>query len=329
MKDILIVAEDPVGIMQLMLQGISEYSGYTYDYIDHYVFKRGFRYKNFGHRAYNFYLKSFHNRNLKQEHFHRAIDLEIRSLQAKYKKILIIRPDLLHDQHLQLLRQRTNCLIAYYWDSVAFFPRKLQIIRYFDQVFSFDPADCAQYGFTFQSNFYSFEVTAGKREYGVYNLSSTDHRRSTIEQVAAQLEGLEISYLFKGFSDKPFRSKYIQQSGRMPYKTVIRETSKADVVLDVTKQGQKGLTFRPFEALGLQKKLITTNAGIMDYDFYHPNNILVIDSQKPKLDIRFFECPFQPVAQDIKERHHLRHWLKAVLGEPSLSLSEPTTIGNR
>ncbi|MFI8377987.1 hypothetical protein [Leeuwenhoekiella sp. NPDC079379] len=46
-----------------------------------------------------------------------------------------------------------------------------------------------------------------------------------------------------------------------------------DILLDVQKGNQEGLTFRIFEALALKKKLIITNKSIVDYYFYDPQNL--------------------------------------------------------
>ena len=52
---------------------------------------------------------------------------------------------------------------------------------------------------------------------------------------------------------------------------------KGNIILDIAHPHQKRLSFRPYEAMGLRKKLITTNKDIANYDFYNPNNIFIID----------------------------------------------------
>jgi hypothetical protein len=87
-----------------------------------------------------------------------------------------------------------------------------------------------------------------------------------------------------------------------------------NVILDVAKQGQTGLTFRPFEALGLNKKLITTNASIKDYDFYDPENIMIVEPGRICLEKEFFETPAKEVPEAIKSKYHVKQWLTDVLG---------------
>ena len=58
--------------------------------------------------------------------------------------------------------------------------------------------------------------------------------------------------------------------------------------LDVTNPGQMGLALRPFEALGQNKKLITTNGNISDYEFYHLSNVMAVEAGKVLLKMEFF-----------------------------------------
>lgn len=314
MKDLLLVSGgDPVNIFEVIGKGISSFTNLAFDTMDHHAIRKGFRYKNAGQRTINFFLKNFFDRNIKHEFYHSEVKRIIDSLSTSYKKILIIRPDLVSDYELQTLRERTDCFIAYYWDALEYAPRKKDITRFFDRILSFDPEDCKKYGFQFQCNFYWYETQTSEIRYEVYNLSSLDDRKKITEEIAMELENLGISYLFKGFQRKLFKNSYIQHTPQVCYKEMLREASYCNVVLDITKQGQRGLTFRPFEALGLNKKLITTNGAIKDYDFYNPENILIVQPGKVRLDKDFFERPYKNIPDSVKEKYHIKQWLNDVL----------------
>ena len=60
------------------------------------------------------------------------------------------------------------------------------------------------------------------------------------------------------------------------------------VVLDLPHPMQTGLTMRTIEAIGSKKKLITTNVDIVNYDFYNPKNILLIERENINFDKSFF-----------------------------------------
>lgn len=311
-KEILVVGQDTVGIIDIILEGISTYTPYQYDYFNFELIWKQFKYRSIWHRIENFVSKNTTGINFKKQFYDQQVTQAIDNLQEHYKMIFLIRPDLLHDHHLEMLRKKTSNMVAYYWDTMEFFPRKQQIIKYFTRILSFDPPDCKQYGFEFIPNFYFFESGSSEIKYQVYNLSSVDSRKPVLESIASQLDQLNISYLFKGYDGRPFKNRYIQHTFLVPYKRMLEEMAQCEVVLDIQKKGQSGLTFRPFEALGLNKKLITTNPNIKEYDFYNANNISIIDISDPKLDIRIFSNQYQPVPEHIRTKYHLRNWIKQV-----------------
>lgn len=314
MKDFLIVTTDPMGMMDVFRETMTSYPDMTLDYIDHHAIRRSFRYENFAQRAFNFFLKNFTGRNLKHDYYNTSVENVMKSFSSAYNKILVVRPDLLSDHHLQMLRNRTDCFVAYYWDTVDLLLRQQHIVPYFDRILSFEPADCKKYGFEFQPNFYYYEAEANETRYQIYNLSTLDNRKEIIEEIAVALEDAGLSYLLKGFKERPFRSEYIQYTPRISYRQMLNEARYCDVVLDVTKPGQTGLTFRPFEALGLNKKLITTNASIREYEFYDAENILIVEPGKVRLEKEFFERPFKKISESVRQKYHIKRWLANVLG---------------
>jgi len=87
----------------------------------------------------------------------------------------------------------------------------------------------------------------------------------------------------------------------------------SQVLLDINRIGQKGLTFRVFESLGLEKKLITTNGDIKNYDFYNPNNILIIDEKKTNIPFDFFTKKYNPVSEDILKKYTIETWILQII----------------
>ncbi len=89
---------------------------------------------------------------------------------------------------------------------------------------------------------------------------------------------------------------------------------KSRIVLDVQKPMQIGQTMRSFEALGSKRKLITTNSDIANYDFYHPDNILIIDRHHPIVPPSFLHSNYTPLPQEIYTSYSLSNWLGSLLG---------------
>ncbi len=314
---ILLVAPDSVGIIPVIVEHmklVTQQQVYTID-LD--KLRSGFRYKNKLHRIRNFFSKIFLKKNLKHTHFYDKVTNEIKILDERFETIITIRPDLLSNENLSLLKTKANYFVAYYWDSIPFFPRKAEIIHYFDKVYSFDDRDCKKYKLEQLTNFYFYQIKPHSIEYKAYNLSTLDNRITILQSIAAILKRKNISYLFKAYSPKNISVDLITTFDvGLNYKQMLEEVSKSSCMVDVQRDEQYGLTFRPFEALGLDIKLITTNEQIRNYDFYDENNILVIDKNNIQIPDWFFNTPYKMVPQVIKEKYYIDFWVKKILKRP-------------
>lgn len=83
-------------------------------------------------------------------------------------------------------------------------------------------------------------------------------------------------------------------------------------MIDIQRDDQIGLSFRVFEALGYRKKLITTNIDIVNYDFYNPQNILVLDPNNIEIPKSFVESPYEDVPDHILAPYRIDNWVKKV-----------------
>jgi hypothetical protein len=66
--------------------------------------------------------------------------------------------------------------------------------------------------------------------------------------------------------------------------------------------------------LGANKKMITTNTDIQNYDFYHPNNICIVDREKVEVPTVFMTTPFVPVDEKVKDRYSINYFVLDLLG---------------
>jgi hypothetical protein len=64
--------------------------------------------------------------------------------------------------------------------------------------------------------------------------------------------------------------------------------------------------------MGMNKKLITTNSNITQYDFYNLSNISILDPENVRIDKEFFQTPYVPVPSGVKEKYHLKNWINKV-----------------
>lgn len=224
-------------------------------------------------------------------------------------------------------------LCLYLWDSIENIPGILKKIPYFDSVHSFDPEDCKQYRqVSFRPLFFADEFRQNGEDVPlIYDLSfvGTIHsdRYAVIRQIRKKAEKHQLKtfwfcylqskylyYIYKALK-KEFRGTKLEDFDidKMDSASVAAVVKQSKIVLDIQHPKQTGLTMRTIEMLGMNKKLITTNKSITDYDFYNPNNIRVIDRKNVKIDSGFLKSAYQPLDPEIYEKYSLEKWLLEVL----------------
>ncbi|RZJ36240.1 MAG: hypothetical protein EOO51_02485 [Flavobacterium sp.] len=277
--------------------------------------KISFRYRNIFQRAQFFLSKIFSGKNLKRKYKYQSI---ISAEEAKtYDMALVIRPDVFTDGQLSALRKTTKNFIAYYHDSISNIPRKKNVIRFFDRVYSYEKKDVAKYNLTFLPNFIYLEPqpTCLIPENCAFSVMSNDYRVEILRKVARSLASSGMQYRFFVMDDKPKNDSlltFIQK--RMNNAEVITDIQNCKFIVDIHKFGiQDGLTFRVFEAMAYRRKLITTNANIKTYDFYDPNNIFVIENvNEVEIPRSFLESDYREIPPDIYRKYTVENWVNII-----------------
>ena len=291
--------------------------GHTVHHIDFNTFK--YKYPSVLHKVYNFVLKNFFKTNLKNLYYGKEIIKHLQKNNETQDIILTIKGDFIDPKSISEFKKYSKKSIGFFNDNIYRCPKIARVIPSFDEVFSFEKEDCKNYNLNFASNWiYNSDASLNKEtnfEYDVFNISSIDKRLPILERIAKELETKKIKYKFIVF-DKKHKSTndgitYINK--HMPLSEVNDYISRSKVLLDINRNGQIGLTFRVFESLGLEKKLITTNADIRNYDFYNPNNILIIDEKKPVIPVDFFENEYEKIPVEIYNKYTLEGWIENVV----------------
>ncbi|HEU4789002.1 MAG TPA: hypothetical protein VFS71_04895 [Flavobacterium sp.] len=288
--------------------------GHTVHYINFFDFKH--KYSNFQSKLYNFILKNLFNKNIKNVYYGNEILKKLAENNEIQDVILTIKGDFIDTKSILEFKKFTKKSIAFFNDSITRCPKIKQVIPAFDEVYSFEKKDCKKYNLNFITNWiYPIQVGNTKKEqFEVYNISSKDKRSVLLSKIARILKGNKINYKIIIF-DKKNRNhdpnlEYTQK--QIPLAQVNENLHNAQILLDINRIGQNGLTFRVFESIGLEKKLITTNADIKNYDFYNPNNILIIDEKRPNLTLDFFKTEYEKISEMVFKKYTLEEWINQV-----------------
>lgn len=279
-----------------------------------------YEYPNVFTRIANAFSKIFLGKNIKKSRKQRFVLDQLEKI-GHQDIILTIRPDLLERKTHKKIKSKSDRYIAYLYDSTKRFPVKHLAKGIFDEIFSFDREESNAYNFRRISNYIYLpkKELDLQKEYknSVFMVISNDDRLKTLDAVSRKLDSLNIDYKFIVKSNKDLGNvnpKIIRTKSdiRPDEMKLLIEDSK--VMMDISRSSNIGLSFRFFESLAYQKKLITTNQAVKRYAFFDPNNILIIDPKNPDIPKSFFETPYKPLNEDIYYKYTIDNWVKTVFG---------------
>ena len=294
-----------------------EKQGHIVKHIDFNTFK--YKYPTVLHKAYNFILKALNKPNLKHQHFGKEILNRLEENKEIQDVILTIKGDFIYPKSILEFKKYTKKSIGFFNDNIYRCPKIKRVLHCFDDVFSFEKDDCAKFNLKFAPNWiYNNDVSLSSNadfEYDVFNISSIDKRLPILVRIADELKSKTIKFKFIVYDKKrkPVDNTITYINKHMPLSEVNDYISRSKVLLDINRIGQIGLTFRVFESLGLDKKLITTNSDIKNYDFYNPNNILIIDEKNPVISADFFKNEYEKIPDSILHQYTIEGWCENVI----------------
>lgn len=225
-----------------------------------------------------------------------------------------------------------SVFIRYFWDSVENYNDVGKVSNFFNYIYTFDPNDSIKYGYTFLPLFYtrSYENIADADVPQMYDLmfAGTVHsdRYTFISSITSQIKQMggscyswfflpsKILYYKMKVQDKKMRKAKITEFSFVPMSRseLMDCYLKSRIQVDIQHPKQTGLTMRTIETLGAKKKLITTNHLVQEYDFYRPENILIVDRENPVIDDEFLKSQWKEIPDDLYEKYSLRSWLNTI-----------------
>lgn len=259
----------------------------------------------------------------------------INNLYNQYDFLLIINTETISINILKELKKRlpNAKVVIYMWDSVINKKQQLSLVDFVDKFITFDFKDTiTDNRIKFIPLFYSSKYSdIAKREVKpkydmVFIGSAHGDRYEIVKKIERQLGRESKNFLFfyspsrimfyvKKMFCKNFKQFKFSDISFYPlsHSQIIDIIQYARVVVDIEHVNQSGLTMRTIEMLGASRKLITTNHNIINYDFYQPENIYVIDRYDIKIDKEFWELKYKKNIDHIYEGYSLRSWVLNVL----------------
>lgn len=321
-KSIILAVPDHFGLPQVFKENL-EFLGFTVYLVKHDNSKIKLKTKD---SLIHLYKKTF---SKNKTHKARITALEKESPQIIFLNgiesadyALVIRPDLFSEKVLQKIKSKSKHTVGYQWDGMQRFPLAEKTIQYFDNFFVFDSNDVKKYANVQHINNFYFDYLHSEEAIQQDVFFVGTFMRDRINEL------LQLSLIFKkiGLTNSINiicnKSKYYKKYAGFPvhfkksgmnFKDSILNTQQSNVILDFQNSMHNGVSFRVFEAVGYQKKLITNNPLVKNYDFYNPNNIFVFTNENIHEAEHFLKQNFVELPNEIREKYSFTEWIKHIL----------------
>ncbi len=255
----------------------------------------------------------------------------------RYDYVFFLKAEVITVQKMERLKAAhpEAVFLLYMWDSIRNCPSVTGLFPFFDRIYSFDRKDVlANEQLRFRPLFYLDDyagipaVSSPKYEISFIGTGHSDRYKLVmqVKRICEEkgwkaflflyLQDIRVFY-YRKIATPGFRKA---RKGDFSFKPLGKEDILEHIrdtrcVLDIERPVQVGLTMRTIEVLGARRKLITTNADIVHYDFYNPENILIIDRKDPEIPDSFVHAPYTPVKEEVYASYSIGAWVREIFME--------------
>lgn len=190
------------------------------------------------------------------------------------------------------------------------------------RVYTFDISDSKEFDIEYSPEYYTEHQENIKYDlkYDVCYVGAdkTNVRLKNLLDIKEVLRKNKVQNFFHIFRVLKKYNKYeLQETTNMflKYEDIQRIILESKCILELQMEGQSGCTLRTLESMFLNRKLITNNKDIVNYDFYNPNNIFVIENADDFKDrfndiLKFMRSPYQKFPDMVKNNYKFCKWLE-------------------
>lgn len=259
----------------------------------------------------------------------------INKISADVDTVLVIRGSSLSTTVMEYLRRTfgKSCqYIMYQWDGVKNNPHILNVVDYFDNIYTFDIEDSKKYGWGYRPLFFdSKKVKRTTKDINIAFLCSLHSQRAQILEKIKEYCCMHNFSLFTNmYCNKLvyFKWKYIGKKSEyrhtsnkdvsftsLSLEDAYKIYSRSRIIIDYTHPNQTGFTMRTIEALGNRCKLVTNNQRIKNADFYNPHNIYIYQGTNIDIPIDFIYSEYEEIDEKLYQYYSLNGWMNTLLGD--------------
>lgn len=210
------------------------------------------------------------------------------------------------------------------WDSLSVIPknRRRSLFNYCFiyniKIYTFDRIDSDKYDIGYINQFTevddSLRSSLREKDPYVFFCGQDKNRAEYLSHIAESFDKKKVNYFFLVISKKDYNqngSKIKYQQEGISYKEYLSHAYQSSALLEINQENQNGLTVRSVESILLDKKLITNNVNIREYDFYNSQNIYILGKETRSLD-EFMSEKISSYPAALKDRYTFRNFLSEI-----------------
>lgn len=189
-------------------------------------------------------------------------------------------------------------------------------------MYSFDKADCEKYGLNYYRQycpeFHSVHVPTRKNKPLAYFLGMDKGRKDLLDDIEINNPHVETRFIIKrtpkGFVSK-IKGLFVREGDyrKISYLEHLSNSAESQIIVDIVKSTQSGITMRSLEAMKLGLKLVTNNRCIVDELFYDESRVFILDSSLI-IPQEFLRSSFRPIDSDLYYEYSMLKLLREVTG---------------
>lgn len=209
-------------------------------------------------------------------------------------------------------------LIVWYWNVVSGEEMNPEWCRKYNaELWTFDQGDAKKFNMHYNNTYYFSELKKDDN----YNYSDIfyvglekEGRYEILQWLQKECDRNKLITDFNVVKNSNYKgNNKINYIESMDYFEVLKRISGTKCILDINNSNQIGLTLRPLESIFFEKKLITNNKNIRNFDFYNKNNIFIIGVDKIEKLKYFIELKYNEIDRKIMHKYTFENWLDRIV----------------
>lgn len=258
-------------------------------------------------RHFNFLCLDFFNKIICKKNYGKELIDNV-----LHKQQLVILDSFVREDLLFLIKKRNKkkTMFLKIWNSIDDDCAKLYS-KYFPKsnIYTYSKYEAEKYGFQYQNDTYLTDMTPKELplKYDLYFLGTDKNRVDTINEIGGYLARNKYTVKLEILGSNNNKYKYISYiNDYKKFDDYLDEIFSSKCLLDVTTH--RNITFRTIESFVFKKKIISNNRDLLNYDFFNPNNIFIIDVEllnDKTLDelLEFLKKPYIDVPKEIINKY--------------------------